>query len=1264
MKKQLLFWITLMMFPFLGYSQCTTTNATTCACKDGTTNCDLLPDIHVAPPPLSVYGSSGHVEYPQVCNPPCSGNDGRLRVSVSTPNTGFGPLEVRSTSTAICGTDTFYNVASNFTCPNGQPLKSILNQRVYHKTGNTMTSYDRYAGTMTYHPSHGHMHVDDWGIYTLRSATADPNPLNWPVIGTGSKLAFCLMDYGSCSTYNGHCRDSANNTMLNANFPNYGLGGGSYGCSPTVQGISSGYTDIYYQSLDGMWVNLPPGLCNGTYWLVVQLDPYNYFLESNENNNVMAVQVNLTQQGGSVPTVTASGSTSFCQGGSVSLTATSGANYLWSNGATTQSITVNQSGNYSVTVGNGASCSATSAATTVTVSQIPVTASSSSTSICAGDIVQLTSSASAGGTTNQVVASTNNTVFSIPDNNATGISSPITVSNINPATLNSNTIVSVRLNITHTYDGDLLVQLISPSQNTINLSNRRGGSGDNFNNTLFTANAATLISAGSAPFAGTYRPDGAFSSLTGNVNGTWILKVIDQAGTDVGTLNSWTLSLNNVVPTTVSYNWTSNPAGLNDPNQNTSVSPSSTTTYTVVATESGSGCSGSNSVTVNVGNNLNVTTNTPAPICEGQSATLSASGADSYSWSPSTGLSATTGASVSANPSQTTAYMVIGTSAGCVDTSYVTLVVNTPPTITNTGNVSMCAGTSVVLQATGASNLTWSPATGLDVTSGNLVNASPSQSTTYTIIGSSNGCSASSEVTVTVNNLPNVTATAGTSICVGQSANLTANGALNYSWSPSTGLNQSTGTTVIASPASSTNYTVVGTDINGCTGTALTNVSVDNIPAAVSAVTGASTLCASASVFYSVGAANNATSYTWSVPSGVTILSGQGTTSLQVSTSTANGTICVAASNNCGSSAAACMAVVSNVNAPAKPGIVTGAAKACNGSVVTYSVPQGADAISYNWIGPAGTTVLSGNGTNTISLQFNVGFTGGNLKVTASNACGISAIKYKALSLSLPATPSSIIGNASGVCNSLESYSVTAVAGITYVWSVPSGATIVSGQGTHAISVQYDPSFTMGTISVNATNGCGTSTARTKSVKAVPSYPSAIVGAASVCAGQTGVAYSVSSVYGTSSYTWTSLTNSTIASGQGSNAILVDFNANATSGKVKVTATNACGVSATRAKAVTVNACAKVSDENTEANVSLLPNPASSFVEIQFQSLLNKDGVLRIDNILGQAVHSQEIKVEYGINSYKLDVREFTKGVYVVSVKQDGKSIAKRLIIE
>ncbi len=67
------------------------------------------------------------------------------------------------------------------------------------------------------------------------------------------------------------------------------------------------------------------------------------------------------------PVITANGPTSICPGKSVTLTASAGSSYLWSNGATTQSITANQSGNYSVTVINAEGCSSTSAATTVTV---------------------------------------------------------------------------------------------------------------------------------------------------------------------------------------------------------------------------------------------------------------------------------------------------------------------------------------------------------------------------------------------------------------------------------------------------------------------------------------------------------------------------------------------------------------------------------------------------------------------------------------------------------------------------------------------------------------------------------------------------------------------------------------------------------------------------------------------------------------------------------------------------------------------------------
>src|SRR5688572_4763646 len=353
MKRLLLIVIILSALPTLLNAQCSTTNATSCVCATaGSTNCDLLPDMIVARPPLLVGGNNGVIEYSQSGN---GAENGRLRISVSTPNIGHGPLEVRTTNRYICGTDTIIGTAPA-TCPTtGLPPRQLVVQRVYKKNGNVMTFLDRDAGSMTYHPTHGHMHVDDWGTYTLRTQSPDPNPLNWPIVGSGAKLAFCLMDYGSCSTYNGHCVDALGNTLLNGNFPNYGLGGGAYNCSPVVQGISSGYTDIYYQYLDGMYITIPPGTCNGQYYIVVNLDPYDYFLEENENNNVLVVPYTLTQQVVTgTATITSSIQGPVCAGTNVTLSANSGAGftYLWSNGATTQNIIVTNSGNYTVTVNN------------------------------------------------------------------------------------------------------------------------------------------------------------------------------------------------------------------------------------------------------------------------------------------------------------------------------------------------------------------------------------------------------------------------------------------------------------------------------------------------------------------------------------------------------------------------------------------------------------------------------------------------------------------------------------------------------------------------------------------------------------------------------------------------------------------------------------------------------------------------------------------------------------------------------------------------
>jgi len=357
MKKQLLLLLIAFVFPVFVWAQCTTTNATACECKDpGQTDCDLLPDIQVGHPPFYDLGATyGVIEYSQTGH---GVDNGRLKVSVSTPNPGFGPLEIHATNVFICGTDTFVGTAPSI-CPDGITYPGILvNQRIYHKSGNAMTYYDRPAGTMTYHPTHSHMHVDNWGNYTLRTRdSTKTNPLDWPMIGYGTKLAFCVMDYGTCSGWADHCLDTAGNSLnSNSDFPNYGLGGGNYSCSNSVQGISSGYLDIYWTSLDGMWIDIPPGTCNGDYWIVTEVDPNNFFLESDETNNVYAAPYTVTQQVPNPATQTAKVQVSnsklnLCQGESTTLTADNnviGATYLWSNGDTTASTTVNSNGIYSV----------------------------------------------------------------------------------------------------------------------------------------------------------------------------------------------------------------------------------------------------------------------------------------------------------------------------------------------------------------------------------------------------------------------------------------------------------------------------------------------------------------------------------------------------------------------------------------------------------------------------------------------------------------------------------------------------------------------------------------------------------------------------------------------------------------------------------------------------------------------------------------------------------------------------------------------------
>ncbi len=327
---------------------CSSTNANACACPTpGATDCILLPDITAGK--RSLNDNTGWTEYQQDIT---DENKGLLRVDVSTPNIGWGPMEVVPTNDYICGNDTLRDFfpASNFLCPDGSFPKRLINQRLYHKMNNSFEYILRPAGFMQYHPAHGHIHLDGWGLYTLRLRDITvTDTLQWPIVNSGIKVSFCLIDLTTCTGSLGDCVDANGQIMNNGSFPNYGLGGG-YNCGDQKQGISVGKVDIYHQYLDESFVKIPYEACNGEYHVIIQIDPDNHFLEMRDDNNWVAAKTPLIKQRssntGAYAYIFSKKGNVLCAGENMALTASGASSYTWSTGETSQNIQINQAGRY------------------------------------------------------------------------------------------------------------------------------------------------------------------------------------------------------------------------------------------------------------------------------------------------------------------------------------------------------------------------------------------------------------------------------------------------------------------------------------------------------------------------------------------------------------------------------------------------------------------------------------------------------------------------------------------------------------------------------------------------------------------------------------------------------------------------------------------------------------------------------------------------------------------------------------------------------
>ncbi|MFH0894850.1 MAG: T9SS type A sorting domain-containing protein [Bacteroidota bacterium] len=257
-------------------------------------------------------------------------------------------------------------------------------------------------------------------------------------------------------------------------------------------------------------------------------------------------------------------------------------------------------------------------------------------------------------------------------------------------------------------------------------------------------------------------------------------------------------------------------------------------------------------------------------------------------------------------------------------------------------------------------------------------------------------------------------------------------------------------------------------------------VLVSAVPAQPSTVTGAASPCQTSTQTYSVTNIANVV-YTWTVPAGWTIVSGQGTNSISVTVGSGSGNVSVTPSNAFGNGTVRTFAVTPGL-VPAQPSAISGATAPCQTSSQTYSVTS-VGGVTYNWTFPAGWSQTGGGTTNSVTVT--VGGTAGTITCTPSNTCGSGTAQTLAVTMGpVPAQPSVITGSTSPCLASSQNYSVIITAGVTYTWLFPSGWSQTGGGTTNSVTATVGSGT--GNITVTPSNLCGTGTAQTLAVSITP----------------------------------------------------------------------------------------------------------------------------------------------------------------------------------
>lgn len=953
------------------------------------------------------------------------------------------------------------------------------------------------------------------------------------------------------------------------------------------------------------------------------------------------------------PTITAVASnTSICAGQSVSLTANGASTYTWSNGVNNGSSFIpTTTSDYTVISTNA--CGSSSAVVSVTVFALPVlTITASSPSICGGGTVNL----------NGTGALTYTWTPSIPNNTPF---SPTLTTTYTLAGTDANGCVSQNLTTN-------VAVTIAPSLTAV-ASETAACMGQTVS---LTASGATTYTwsngiANGAPFSPTSTADYTVTSINACGSSSAVVSVTIYAlPTVTATASSpsicagGTVSLNGTGAFT--YTWTPNIV------DNTPFSPTTTATYTLYGTDA-NGCvslkSTTNIAVINAPTVTAVASKTS--VCNGQTITLTANGASTYTWSNGVANA------VSFTPTATSDYSVSSVNACGSSSAVVSVTVFALPTVTASVNTpSICSGGTVVLNATGAINYTWTP------NAPNNASFTPAATANYSVIGTdANGCAAQAIVGVTVINTPSIVPIASsTAICVGSTATISAVGAANYSWTAQN-FAGSSNSIIVVSPTVTTVYTLERAN-STCTTSAVVTLVVNNLPTVTASP--ALTVCACTSS--AIISATGGISYIWQ-PSSIT--------SASVVVYPCSSTIYTVYASDAFCTNTATVSITAN--ALPTIGISSSSPSVCIGSSVSLTA-NGAS--NYTWtsqpnasvypntagiiVTPSITTLYTASGTNSLgctssaalavvahtvpvtmaSVSPSILCTGGTATLNASGADTYSWITLGSTAPSITLSPAItatyvLIGYANNGCSSST---VVSVPVSTLQLGVSGNTTVCLGKVTTLVGTGGTGLAWTGLTPFNTINLTPTATAvytltgtdnnncfLTKTVTVIVNPNPTITASASqslICKGESVTLTAT----GTDDFVWGT------SAGSATTSTVIVTPASVLNHIYDVTGTNQLGCSATTTVSVIVDACTGVNElTGYGASINIYPNPNNG----RFTIKTNEAVTLTIINALGQLMTTISVDP-----ATEFSVDGLAKGVYFVIGDANGFKISKKIIVE